>query len=184
MNSTKTPSIRRLQARAAKSAIRRVNDIYNANQAATELNKITDPMKRQQRATVLRLEAEVEVKKLADMLTELVPTDLKWDVSESELQIEQYQASYYLGSPKQKKYKIPSMESESPALRQLFKNYTGNYMFAGESFEIDYLNPMGSNDLSSDDEFLAEWYRTYKGSKQGDTNHSDDGENVITTILV
>lgn len=186
MNTTKPVSIRRLQSRAAKSAIRRVNDIYNTERAVTELNKITDPSERKKRAILFQEEAETEVKRLAGLLTDLVPTDLSWDESESPLQIQQYLfTGSYLGSPKQK-YKIPSIKTESPALRKLLNNYseyTSSPKVAGESIEVDYLNPMGSHDFSSDDEFLLEWYRMNQGSKQDNIKNSDDGENVIETIL-
>ena len=179
MKSTKPASIRRLQSRAAKSAIRRVNDIYNAEHAVTELNKINNLTERQKRAVILRQEAETEVKELAGLLNELVPTDLSWDESESSLQIEQYLA----GTSSIQKYKIPSIETKSLALKKLLNNYTSHSKKDDKSIEIDYLNPMGPHTLSSDDEMI-ELYRKNHGSKQVNTKNSDDGENVIETILV
>jgi Skp family chaperone for outer membrane proteins len=182
-NSTKPPSIRRLQSRAAKSAIRRVTDIYNAERAEAELNQIADPVQREQRASALRQEPEMEIKQLADRLTDLVPTDLSWDESESDLRLEQYQAVNNLGSLKQK-YKLPSIETGSPALKKLFDDYRSPSNTVGESYKIDYLNPMGAQDLSADDEFLIEWLRKNQGFKPGKGKHPDDGENLIETILV
>ena len=183
MNSTKPPSLRRLQARAAKSAIHRVNHIYNAERAANELNQITDPLERQKRASDLQQEAEMEVKKLADRLTDLVPTDLSWDEPGSDLTIQQFQGASNLGSLT-RKYRIPSIEAESSALRKLFDEYISPPKTDGESYEIDYLNPMGADDLSSDDEFLIEWLKQNEGTKAGNETYSDDGENLTETILV
>jgi hypothetical protein len=183
MNSTKPMSSRRLQARAAKSAIRRINDIYNVEIATIELNKFTDPSEREKCAAMLRHRAETEVKKLARLLTDLIPTDLSWDEAESPLKIEQYQMGNYVGSSTPK-YKIPSNEVESPALRKLWNNYTSHPKTASESFDVDYLHPMGSPDQLSDDEFMIEWYRRSQESQQIDTSHSDDGENEMETILV
>jgi hypothetical protein len=53
-----------------------------------------------------------------------------------------------------------------------------------ESIGIDYLNPMGTDNLQSDDEFMMEWYRKNQGSTQLNSDHSDDGENALETILV
>ena len=180
---TTQPSIRRLQSRAAKSAIRRVNDIYNAESAITDLAQIADHMERQKRASTLRLEAELEVKRLADRLADLVPSDLSWDESESETIVEQYQAGNYLGSSKHK-YKIPSFEVESPALKNLLNSYTSHPKTAGESYDIDYLNPMGVRDFPSDDEFIREWSKNNRRSNVGDQKYSGDGENFMETILV
>jgi hypothetical protein len=70
------PSLRRLQARAAKSAVRRVQDIYNTTNARVELDRITDPEERELRAQQMQKEAQEEIDFLAKRLTELVPTDL------------------------------------------------------------------------------------------------------------
>jgi hypothetical protein len=69
-----TPSVRRLQARAAKSAIRRVQELYDPEAAKKELDRILDPVQRNQKAAELREQTEVEIKYLAKRLSELVPT--------------------------------------------------------------------------------------------------------------
>ena len=184
INDVKLPSIRRLQSRAAKSAIRRVNDIYNTERATATLKDISDPSEHQKRASTIQQEAEMEVKKLADRLTDLVPAGLSWDESESEIKVEQFHTGSYLGSPKQK-YKLPSIETESPALKNLFQKYTTHQRTAGESYEIDYLDPMGVHDLQSDDEFVSEWSMYNQWSNAGITKNSDDDdESSIETILV
>lgn len=78
------PSTRRLQARAAKSAIRRVQEIYDPSAARNELEKIAndDTLSEEElrrRAAAMRQQAEEEVQFLADELTELIPTDRSLD---------------------------------------------------------------------------------------------------------
>ena len=125
----------------------------------------------------------MEVKKLADRLTDLVPTDLSWDEPGSDLTIQQFQGASNLGSLA-RKFRIPSIEVESSALRKLFDEYINPPKTDGESYEIDYLNPMGADDQSSDDEFLIEWLKQNEGTKAGNETYSDDGENLTETILV
>ena len=68
------PSIRRLQARAAKSAIRRVQQLHDADAARKELDRIKDPVERDRRAKAHREQNAMEIKYLAKRLTDLVPT--------------------------------------------------------------------------------------------------------------
>ena len=153
------------------------------SQALSQLTQIADILERQKRASDLQQEAEMEVKKLADRLIDLVPTDLSWDEPGSDLTIQQFQGASNLGSLA-RKFRIPSIEVESSALRKLFDEYISPPKTDGKSYEIDYLNPMGADDLSSDDEFLIEWLKQNEGTKAGNETYSDDGENLTETILV
>lgn len=67
-----TPSVRRLQARTAKSAVHHVQHLYNAS--ASELDGIGNYKKRGRRQKELKVEIDKEVQYLAQKLTELVPT--------------------------------------------------------------------------------------------------------------
>lgn len=73
------PSTRRLQARAAKSAIQRSQEIYNATSVRALLETIEDPVERDQTKARLRQDAEAEIQHLAKRLTELIPTDMNLD---------------------------------------------------------------------------------------------------------
>lgn len=73
------PSTRRLQARAAKSAIQRSQEIYNATSVRALLETIEDPAERDQTKARLRQDAEAEIQHLAKRLTELIPTDMNLD---------------------------------------------------------------------------------------------------------
>ena len=69
------PTSRRLQARTAKSAIRRVQAIYSGDTVKQELSSITDPDEREQKKKLMRQRSEVEIQYLRDALTNLVPID-------------------------------------------------------------------------------------------------------------
>jgi hypothetical protein len=183
VNSNEAPSIRRLQARAAKSAIRRVNEIYNSTLAQATLDHIVDPTERSEKAFSLRQEAEMEVNRLADRLANLIPTDNLFDVSSSDLKIEQYNSGNYIQSSTHL-YTLPSLQTESPALQKLFDEFIVRNYNKSATYDIDYLNPMGIRDLSSDDEFIAEWYKKHPTSRLRNIESIDDEENTMETVLV
>lgn len=184
LNDTEVPSIRRLQSRAAKSAIKRVNELYRNATVTPELDQIADPDERQKQASIIQQDIDDEIKSLADRLASLVPNDLSSD--EPDVTVEQYN----LDTPKrtsgtnQYSYTIPSLQTQSPTLRRLFANYHASSNHSTASYEIDYLNPMGTNDTSLDDEFIAEWYQQNRGSKPIDSDKHDDQENFQETFLV
>lgn len=78
LNVGEMPSLRRLQARAAKSAIRRAQEIYDASLVQEELSAISDPIERNQRAKEARERADAEIRHLAKRLVELIPPDLRF----------------------------------------------------------------------------------------------------------
>jgi hypothetical protein len=69
------PTSRRLQARTAKSAIRRVQEIYDAESAKLELAKIRDPRQRDRMKQLMQQRSESEIQYLKAALTQLVPLD-------------------------------------------------------------------------------------------------------------
>ena len=69
------PTSRRLQARTAKSAIRRVQEIYDAESATLELAKIRDPRQRDRMKQLMQQRSESEIQYLKATLTKLVPLD-------------------------------------------------------------------------------------------------------------
>jgi hypothetical protein len=77
------PSLRRLQARAAKSAIRRVQELYNSEAATKELNSISDPDERGKKALDMRKRTDEEIQHLAKRLTELVPSGMSGEFEDT-----------------------------------------------------------------------------------------------------
>ena len=69
------PTSRRLQARTAKSAIRRVQAIYSGDTVKQELSRITDPTQREEKKKSMRQRSEIEIQYLRDSITNLVPID-------------------------------------------------------------------------------------------------------------
>ena len=72
------PSPRRLQARAAKSALRRYNELNDAEQALiAKIDKLEDPEEKERQQKLLKKSKDAfdeEIKHLAGKLTELIPT--------------------------------------------------------------------------------------------------------------
>lgn len=69
------PSVHQLRARAAKSAVRRVQRLYNPAIARDRLDRIDDPVERRRVGAMMRQENEEEVRRLANALLELIPTN-------------------------------------------------------------------------------------------------------------
>jgi hypothetical protein len=83
------PSTRRLQARAAKSAIRRAQEIYDSEKVQQELDSIVDPEERERKRAEIRRDSENEIQYLAKRLSDLVPTDFSMDPSR-QTQVKQF----------------------------------------------------------------------------------------------
>jgi hypothetical protein len=184
LNETEVPSIRRLQSRAAKSAIKRVNELYRNATVTSALDQIADPVQRQKQASINQQDIDAEIQSLADRLTRLVPNDLSPAGPNVTVQ------PYNLGTPWKKVagttnqywYTVPSLQTESTALRRLFAEYHATSNRSTTSYEIDYLHPMGTDDTVLDDEFIAKWYEQKRGFQP--MENQDDLENNPETFLV
>lgn len=88
------PSARRLQARAAKSAIKRAQEIYDAAAAQKELDSIKDPKERSRKQAAMRRAAEAEMAYIASTLSELIPTGLRLD-RKRQTKIQQFVKRHY-----------------------------------------------------------------------------------------
>jgi hypothetical protein len=84
------PSARRIQARAAKSAIRRAQKIYDAQAARDALESIDNVEERELKKAELRRAVEAEIAYLASQLSELIPTDLVLENRERQTKIQQF----------------------------------------------------------------------------------------------
>lgn len=162
------PSARRLQARAAKSAIRKAQEIQNPRAAREKLDGITDPDERKQAKEELRRRDDAEIQFLAKRLSELIPTDLSLDNQ----QVQRYEMGGYEHiSPHE-------FVIQSPTIEDLMKK-TGE----STSYEIDYLNPSGQPSPEKDDEFIEAWEKENRraGGIEGGQSHDDDDD--IRTVL-
>jgi hypothetical protein len=168
LEESKLPSTRRLQARAAKSAIRRVQEIYDAASARSELFKIEDPLERNRVAVRMRRKADDEIKYLATKLSELIPTDLSLDDGRH-TRIQQYAPTEFVRTSS-KEYVIRSNREHSDAIKSL----TDALEEESPGHEIDYLNPSGKD---RDDGFVEEWL------KRSQDGSSDDDDPDIKKVL-
>ena len=75
---------RRLQARAAKSALKRARELYSPETAKQILDSIVDPLERERKKKELRENAEKEISRIAQRLSDLVPTGIHIDAPISE----------------------------------------------------------------------------------------------------
>jgi len=154
------PSPRRLQARAAKSAVRRYNELYAEEQALIRKNESLDPEERDESelaATKQRFDDEIRY--LAGRLTELVPTSSR---------LKEF------GFMEVAKFKM----KKEPTFRKVSAN------------EIQMLeeDPLGSNDPDPDSESATllnnlqyrrhDTSRSYRNLLEDDDNDSDsDADN-------
>jgi hypothetical protein len=83
--SSDIPETRRLQARAAKSAVRRVQDLYSMS--AEVLKQLPDSEQKLQKTLDLKHQIEEETESLAKQLSELVPTDRALRLSNAKMEI-------------------------------------------------------------------------------------------------
>jgi hypothetical protein len=123
LDKNEKPSARRLQARAAKSAIRRVQELYDSQAAKKELDGIADPAERNRRARELREQTDVEIKYLAKRLTELVPQGFSPEF-ENRGNIQRFkQAGFKRTSANE--YVTDNPFANESAQEMLFRNYHG-----------------------------------------------------------
>jgi hypothetical protein len=155
------PSTRRLQARAAKSAIRRAQEIYgDAASARSALDAIEDPKERNRQAAQMRGKADDEINYLATKLSELIPMDLSLDDG-GKTHVQQFAPTEFVKTSS-KEYSIRSNREQSAAIKSL----TDDLKEETPGDEIDYLNPLGKD---RDDEFVEEWMK-----RNQDGSNSDD----------
>ena len=157
----KVSKTQRLQARAAKSAIRRVQEIYDPEAAKQELDRIQDPVKREQRAKELRAQSEIEVKNLATRLSELIPTD------SSEV------------TPAMDFQKFEKISDNEFVVRNNAASPSDTVRRLMESLEVDENQNMENDEhVETKEDFLASWEKQRLGSV-----NTTDPDDDITTLL-
>lgn len=182
LDESEQPSTRRLQARAAKSAIRRVQELFDAESASAELDKISDPSARDKKAAELRQAVEAEIQFLARRLSDLIPTDGSLNTRADD-KVQQYDSGSFTRTSSHE-YIMPSRERiGSLSLERLLRISNVNpSSSAGD--DIDYLNPMGVGVQDIDDEFIAEWLKRYAATGNVTNEESDDSGDKLKSFLV
>jgi len=142
------PSARRLQARAAKSAIKRAQEIYDTNSIQVELDSINDPEERERKKAELRRKTDAEIAYIASALADLVPTDLVLKNKERRTKIQQFRRSY-------KKSSSHEMIVDSPS-------------FASSSIQSLFGKPDDTE--QSDVEFVEAWLRRQQQEEDQDNS--------------
>lgn len=139
------PSARRLQARAAKSAINRAQTIYDAQIAREELDSIENEEERDLKKTELRRTAKAEMDYLASQLSELIPTDLVLENKDRQTKIQQFKRGY----KKSSSHELIVEGDTSSSIQSLFGN--------------------ADDDEQSDDEFVEAWMKRQQEQDEDDS---------------
>lgn len=166
------PSLYRLRARAAKSAIRRAQEVYDSQGAQIKLDAIDGEEERKRAAAQMQQESETEIKYLTDALTRLIPfnpgTDprINYDVQlidklppslRKDLQERKYKK---VG---QNEYVVDDEYSGyNSAVDSLMKRYGKKTMTSLEDDASQGSSPR------TDDEFVDEWLKRRYVSKGDD----------------
>lgn len=157
MNDSSTlPETRRLQARAAKSAVRRVQDLYGKNSEL--LKDMPDGPEKQQKATELKIQIDQEVDFFAKRLAELIPVDLALDDANATLVRQLDSSQYERVSTNEYVMNQQGAVTTSRAVKELLENTPGN---------------------QSKDEELMEWERQMTTL----LDDNDDNNNTMKTYL-
>jgi hypothetical protein len=151
-------STRQLQARAAKSAIRRVQELYDPEKIREAIEHIDDPVIQNQIANKMRKDADEEVQFLAKRLSDLIPTDrcLKKDESSK---IEQFSLTYRrTGSHEYTSFDAVPDPLDALLGRSSTTNETDEFRnsWIDDSRSFSYAD-VPDDDSSTHDEFITEW---------------------------
>ena len=186
------PSLRRLQARAAKSAIRRVQELYNPQLAKQELADMSDPDQRNAKAKEMRKKAQEEVDFLGRRMAELLPppSDMS-DAFRDRTVVKRYQQRKEPSSwirVNSHEYRpvfddpasaVKSVEEDimnfdsKPKVGQLFIKPKDKRVSGGKSSENNTSN-------EHDDEFLE----AFLENQRGDLPDVDDDDDDYTHLLL
>lgn len=141
------PSSRRLQARAAKSAIRRVQSIYDAQKVRKELDSIENENDRSLKKAELRRASDAEIAYLASQLSELIPADLILENKDRQTKIQQFKRVYKKSSSHE--IIVENTDTLSSSIQSLF-NKT-------------------NDDEQSDEEFVEAWLKRQQERDEDDS---------------
>lgn len=170
------PSLRRLQARAAKSAVLRVQELYDQAKALRlELEAIDDPSIREQRQFQHQNQTLHEIQRLADRLSNLIPNDMSLGLP-PEAKIEQFVLhNDAVGHSTSLPHLLVLPRSGSLAVQRLMEFYESRGEGSGNN---SVPNSSGSDEVLDDAEFLDAWAkrRLYETRPPGLHEDGDGGD--------
>lgn len=166
-NTSTIPETRRLQARAAKSAVRRIQDMYRTN--AELLQTLPEGIEKQQKRIELKREIDEETNFLAKRLAELIPVDMALDNANATL-VRQIDTSYYERVSNNEYIVHPphGIDTFSPAVQELMKS------IPEDSSKESHHDP--------DDDELMEWEKQMTTLLE-DENDDDNSSDTLKTYL-
>jgi len=181
-NATELSATRRLQSRAAKSAILRAKELYDSEAIRRELESISDPAEREKRKAEDRQATEKEIQQMAERLSDLIPTDLSLGNDPLITPMGMFDSNSFKRTSSHEYV----MSGASPTVQNLFRSLR-NATGLSAAYTIDYLNPMGnatSNNSTADDEFIEAWTKQQQQQQPGPNRSENENDDIIETFLV
>lgn len=142
------PSLRRLQARAAKSAIFRAQELQNATRVTEILDSIEDVTARENKKLELRQAADQEINWMADQLSRLIPTEESPSEFEDDIRFEQYQPKFRKTGPNE--YSVVD-GTTSPAIAGLLEQDDFGMDPSGRLGDDEFLKALRDGNITDDD---------------------------------
>jgi hypothetical protein len=192
------PLTRRLQAQAAKSAVCRVQQIYDDQKARLELLNLSDPIELKNREDDIPKEGRDEIDAIRGRLSDLIPTD--GGLGEG-AKIDQYVWGFTVTFGDGHVRNVVTKPEEingRMVIKNLVRSSTGNCTYSIEltsiedqlelckenvapmeyqfGKDIDYLNPWGGSPQNSEDKLIKEWTQRAKQSRLNATKVSKDDD--------
>jgi len=180
------PSARRLQARAAKSAVAHVSELYQQlNEKTAEImQRIEDPTERQNEVDRIKQEVDNEVSALATRLSNLIPNEA--DPEDDGLRFHNMFPNALLPSDRSvavasllRKYGKPTSSSEFAEAVLLDER---NEESIPSDRETDEINDEGNSSDNSRDEYVEAYLKQkFGGNKKSDKDDDGHDHDIILT---
>jgi hypothetical protein len=155
-------SMRRLHARAAKSAIRRSNELRNPASLRDRLASCSDAQERRELAERLEREAAEEIEGIAQRLVDLVPPIFDFDDDEMPIKIEQLIRNEFVkASPTEFIYNAPN---------------TDDLFFHVDSRNLQNNQEPSKSSIEDDSEFLDAWLQQQYKTGNAEAGDGDSSE--------
>lgn len=115
-------STRRLQARAAKTALKRAQYLYDPKRAKETLDAISDPKLRKKKAEEMTRRTAQEIQDLGTKLSQLIPTDAAPELNQN-FTVQEYESNEFERTGTSSYVQKGAPRDQSPAISDLLRDY-------------------------------------------------------------
>ena len=170
-----TPTIHRLRSRAAKSAVKHVQQLYDPNTAKKQLEAVNDPKERARVAAEMRRNVQKEIDYLAESLLELTPTNAAPPEGMEAFDIRKQSDAVGLRTP------IPLPDVADPQSLVPSQGRTPNPFeeFVRREYGEDAMNSFNQEEISIEDEV-----RQMYGTEGNETALEDESEEELSELYL